>query len=110
MLKDRRTWTTLAYLILMLPLGIAYFVIAVVGLSLSLAFTFTPLIYLSDHYGWYDAGNLHIGPAWLESLWALPFMMLTGILLLTLVMHVARGVGRLHAMYAKALLVAPAGA
>jgi hypothetical protein len=32
-----------------------------------------------------------------------------GILLLTLVMHVARGVGRLHAMYAKALLVAPAG-
>jgi Putative sensor len=109
MLKDRRTWTTLAYLILMLPLGIAYFVIAVVGLSLSLAFTFTPLIYLSDHYGWFDPGNLHIGPAWLESLWALPFMMLTGILLLTLVMHVARGVGRLHAMYAKALLVAPAG-
>ena len=37
MLKDRRTWTTLAYLILMLPIGIVYFVIAVVGLSLSLA-------------------------------------------------------------------------
>ena len=110
MLKDRRTWTTLAYLILMLPLGIAYFAIAVVGLSLSLAFTFTPLIYLSDHYGWFDPGNLHMSPAWLESLWALPFMMLFGILLLTLVMHVARGVGRLHAMYAKALLVAPAGA
>jgi uncharacterized membrane protein len=109
MLKDRRTWTTLAYLILMLPLGIAYFVIAVVGLCLSLAFTFTPLIYLSDHYGWFDQpGNLHMNPAWLESLWALPFMMLAGILLLTLVMHVARGVGRLHAMYAKALLVSPA--
>jgi hypothetical protein len=28
-------------------------------------------------------------------------------LLLTLVMHLARGIGRLHAMYAKALLVAP---
>jgi hypothetical protein len=49
-----------------------------------------------------------MSPAWLESLWALPFMMLAGILLLTLVMHVARGVGRLHAMYAKALLVSPA--
>jgi len=33
MLKDRRTWTTLAYLILMLPLGIVYFAVAVVGLS-----------------------------------------------------------------------------
>ena len=109
MLKDRRTWTTLAYLILMLPLGIAYFVVAVVGLSLSLAFTFAPLIYLADHYGWfYQPGNMHMSPAWLESLWAVPFMMLTGILLLTLVMHVARGVGRLHAMYAKALLVSPA--
>jgi uncharacterized membrane protein len=109
MLKDRRTWTTLAYLILMLPLGIAYFVIAVVGLSLSLAFIFAPLVYLSDHFGWFDPpGSVHMSPAWLESLWALPFMMLAGILLLTLVMHVARGVGRLHAMYAKALLVSPA--
>jgi hypothetical protein len=96
MLKDRRTWTTLAYLILMLPLGIAYFVIAVVGLSLSLAFTFAPLIYLSDHFGWFDqSGGVHLHPAWLESLWALPLMMLAGILLL-------------HAMYAKALLVSPA--
>jgi uncharacterized membrane protein len=109
MLKDRRTWTTLAYLILMLPLGIAYFVIAVVGLSLSLVFTFAPLVYLSDHYGWFDQpGSVHMSPAWLESLWAVPLMMLAGILLLTLVMHVARGVGRLHAMYAKALLVSPA--
>ncbi len=109
MLKDRRTWTTLAYLILMLPLGIAYFVIAVVGLSLSLAFTFAPLVYLSDHFGWFDqSGGVHLNPSWLESLWALPLLMLAGILLLALVMHVARGVGRLHAMYAKALLVSPA--
>jgi hypothetical protein len=35
-------------------------------------------------------------------------MMLAGILLLTLAQHLARGVGRRHAMYAKALLVAPA--
>jgi len=109
MLKDRRTWTTLAYLILMLPLGIAYFVIAVVGLSLSLSFTFAPLIYMADRYGWfYPPGNVHLSPAWLESLWALPFTLLVGVLLLTLVMHVARGVGRLHALYAKALLVSPA--
>jgi Putative sensor len=43
-LREELAWTTLAYLILMLPLGIVYFVVAVVGLSVSLAFIFAPLI------------------------------------------------------------------
>ncbi len=108
MLKDRRTWTTLAYLILMLPLGVVYFVIAVVGLSVSLAFIFAPLVDLAGRYGWFDqAGDVHLSPTWLGSLWAMPLVVLAGVVLLTLLMHLARGVGRLHAMYAKALLVAP---
>jgi hypothetical protein len=37
----------------------------------------------------------------------MPLMVLAGVVLQTLLMHLARGVGRLHAMYAKALLVAP---
>jgi hypothetical protein len=109
MLKDRRTWTTLAYLILMLPLGIVYFVIAVVGLSVSLAFIFAPLGELANRYGWFaQPGDVHLSPLWLDTFWGVPLMMLAGILLLTVLMHLARGVGRLHAMYAKALLVAPA--
>lgn len=109
MLKDRRTWTTLAYLILMLPLGIVYFVMAVVGLSVSLAFIFAPLVEIANRFGWFDLpDDFHMNPVWLDSLWALPFMVLVGVLLLTLLMHLARGIGRLHAMYAKALLVAPA--
>ena len=36
MLIDRRTWTTMFYFLLMLPLGILYFVIATVGISVSL--------------------------------------------------------------------------
>jgi hypothetical protein len=108
MLADRRTWTTLAYLMLMLPLGIVYFVIAVVGLSVSLALIFAPLVDLAGHYGWFDqAGDAYLNPAWLGTLWAMPLMVLAGVVLLTLLMHLARGVGRLHAMYAKALLVAP---
>jgi uncharacterized membrane protein len=108
MLKDRRTWTTLAYLILMLPLGIVYFVIAVVGLSLSLAFLFAPMIDFAGHYGWFDIpGDVHMYPGWLDSLWASPLLMLLGVLLLTLLMHLARGTGRLHALFAKTLLVAP---
>jgi uncharacterized membrane protein len=108
MLKDRRTWTTLAYLILMLPLGIVYFVIAVVGLSLSLAFLFAPMIDFAGRYGWFGIpGDVHMNPEWLDSLWAAPLLMLAGLLMLTLLMHLARGLGRLHALFAKTLLVAP---
>ncbi len=110
MLKDRRTWTTLAYLILMLPLGIAYFVVAVTGLSVSLALIFAPLGELAGRYGWFGMPGIFIDPAWLNTVWALPLLMLAGALVLTLLMHLARGLGRLHAMYAKALLVAPASA
>jgi uncharacterized membrane protein len=111
MLKDPRTWTTLAYLILMLPLGIVYFVMAVVGLSMSLAFIFAPLVEVASRYGWFGIPEeVHMNPAWLGSVWALPLTVGVGVLLLTLLMHLARGVGRLHAMYAKALLVSPAAA
>src|SRR5580658_5809921 len=51
MLKDVRTWTTLAYLLLMLPLGIIYFTIAVTGLSVSAAFIGTPLLLVLQHLG-----------------------------------------------------------
>ena len=36
MLVDRRTWTTMFYFLLMLPLGILYFVIATVGICVSI--------------------------------------------------------------------------
>jgi hypothetical protein len=108
MLKDRRTWTTLAYFLLMLPLGLVYFVTAVVGLSVSLAFIFAPLAEFASHFSWFGLpDDLHMSPAWLDSFWAMPLLVLLGVLLLTSLMHLARGVGRLHAMYAKALLVAP---
>ena len=110
MLKDRRTWTTIAYFILMLPIGIAYFVTAVVGLSVSLAFIFAPIGHTLSRAGVFGPGGIYItapGTAqWLvESVFFLPLLMLVGILLLTSLMHLARGVGRLHAMFAKALLV-----
>jgi len=106
MLKDRRTWSTLAYLVMMLPLGIVYFVVAVVGLAVSMAFIFAPLAAVADRAGWWgQPGQMHLSPAWMESLWALPLLLLAGVLLLTALMHLARGVGRVHAAYAKALLV-----
>jgi uncharacterized membrane protein len=113
MLKDRRTWTTIAYFILMLPIGIAYFVTAVVGLSVSLAFIFAPLADFLNRAGVAGFSDIHMtapGAAeWIaDSAFVLPLLMLVGVLLLTSTMHLARGVGRLHAMFAKTLLVARA--
>jgi uncharacterized membrane protein len=106
MLADRRTWSTLAYLFLMLPIGIVYFIIATVGLTLSLTLILAPLVELTDRAEWWGPhGHVHLSPAWLASAWAYPFLLAAGILLLTVLLHVARGIGRLHAAYAKALLV-----
>ncbi len=44
MLKDRRTWTTLIYLFLMLPLGIFYFTFVVIGITVSVAMTVAPIV------------------------------------------------------------------
>jgi hypothetical protein len=71
----------------------------------------TGVIEVAGRFDWFGLPeDVHMNPAWLDSLWALPLVVLVGVLLLTVLMHLARGVGRLHAMYAKALLVAPTAA
>jgi hypothetical protein len=97
----------------MLPIGIAYFVTAVVGLSVSLAFIFAPVADILGRAGVFGLGGVHItapeAAEWMvESVFVLPLLMLAGVLLLTSFMHLARGIGRLHAMFAKALLLARA--
>jgi uncharacterized membrane protein len=105
MLKDRRTWSTLAYLVLMLPLGIVYFVTAIVGLAASLSLIFAPLFEMANRVGWWGGDHVSVSPGWLASIWTFPLLLALGVLLLTVLMHVARGVGRLHAALAKVLLV-----
>ena len=112
MLVDRRTWTTMFYFLLMLPLGILYFVIATVGISVSIGLVGGAIasvlfaagigggsISLEDH-------AVYFGPSPL----AAPFLLIGGVLLLTAVMHFIRGIGRGHGTLAKNLLVARADA
>jgi uncharacterized membrane protein len=111
MLRDRRTWSTIAYFILMLPIGIVYFVTAVVGLSVSLAFIALPIAVALGQAGWFGMSGLEVfsqvQPEWLfESGMAVPVLGVAGLLLLTSLMHLARGIGKLHAMFAKSMLVA----
>ncbi len=109
MLRDPRTWTTLAYFVLMLPLGVAWFVIAVVGLSLGLGMFLGAAIEGARLLGADLPGGLEVHSKIVEGFVANPLGLLViallGLLVLTLLMHLARAIGRGHARLAKVLLV-----
>lgn len=109
MFTDPRTWSTLFYFVLKLPLGIAGFVILTVGLALSLGLVLAPVAGLFAHLGLVDGfyWNGEPGP---PPLLLLPLMLAAGIVLLFGLLHVARWMGRLHAVLAKHLLVQRADA
>jgi len=114
MLKDVRTWTTLLYLLVMLPLGIVYFTVTVTALSVGLAFTALPLVVLARWLGWASdvtvfSDDVHLG-YWVlsdHSMVSALVLGALGVLIVTLLLHAARAVGRGHAHLAKALLVVP---
>jgi uncharacterized membrane protein len=109
MLVDRRTWTTMFYFLLMLPLGILYFVIAVTGISVSLGLVGGSIAGLLLEAG-VGSGSISLDDQIHFALSPLmaPLVMALGVLLLTVVMHLVRGIGRGHGTLAKHLLVARA--
>jgi uncharacterized membrane protein len=110
MLKDPRTWGTLVYFILMLPLGVFYFIFVVVGICFSIAMLVMPILILLYHMGVAGMGHLQIdGSMELPHPALLPFISVLGLLLLTVTMHLARGIGYLHGQLAKTLLVQAQG-
>ncbi len=112
MLVDPRTWTTMLYFLLMLPLGILYFTIVVAGICTSLGFVAGAVgaVLMETGVGGssfsFDDSVIYTGP----SIAAAPFLLIGGVLLLTLVMHLIRAIGRGHGALAKNLLVARADA
>lgn len=105
MLRDRRSWTTLAYQLLMLPLGVLYFSIAITltafgaGLVGAGVGTILQSLGLDVIPGTVSFGTSELSP-WL----ALPAIV-TGVLMLTALLHLARKVARIHGIFAKNLLV-----
>jgi uncharacterized membrane protein len=102
---DVRTWSSLCYMLLMLPLGVAYFVMAVVGLALSLGTVggaVFGLITGESHFQFNDAPYLqhmlHTAPG-------LIVLAILGTLLFFVVLHVARLIGWVHGKIAEGLLV-----
>jgi hypothetical protein len=104
-LLDTRTWSSMLYLLLMLPLGIVYFVIAVVGVTV-------PLSMIGGSIAALVTGHSHIQidqVPWLEHLFntapGLVLLIGGGALLFFVTLHIARGVGWLHGRIAELLLV-----
>jgi uncharacterized membrane protein len=104
MIRDPRTWGTLVYLFAMLPLGVFYFTFAVVGIAVSLALFIAPIVVLLHMAGIVTIDGQVTGP---DAIW-LPVISILGIVLLTITLHLSRGIGYLHGQLAKFLLVRPA--
>ena len=113
MLTDTRTWTTLGYNVLMLPVGILYFTLAIVGVSVSLAFIAAPVLKTIHMFGGFDPDSklgrdgINIEPEWLDSPVGFALCFIVGVVILTLTLHASRGIARGHATLAKAMLVLP---
>jgi hypothetical protein len=103
MFTDPRTWSTMLYQVLMLPLGIAYFTAVVTLMATSLGLAFGGFAMLLDAIGIGDfAVGLDIGG---PAPWAWPLVIAAGVLGVFLTLHLARFVGIAHGALAKHLLV-----
>lgn len=99
---DPRTWSTLLYMIVKLPLGIVDFALFVSLASTSLALLFAPIEGMFTNGLWLDINGITFyNVPWIIT----PFVSVLGLLLLTLLMHIARGMGWVHGHLAKHLLV-----
>jgi hypothetical protein len=99
--SSKHTWLSLVYMILQLPLGVFYFTLSVTLIALSLALIAIPVV----QYGFgLPVATLASGRYFLMG-WAMPLVVIGGILLLTVTMHLAKGIGFLHGRLAKSLLV-----
>ena len=111
LLRAPRTWTTLVYQLLMLPLGTLYFSVAITLAASGTGLLGASVLGLLQGLGFevVDGWRSNVGGVPLTGIEALGVAvgsLVVGMLLVTALLHLARLVGRLHARIAKQLLVA----
>jgi uncharacterized membrane protein len=104
MFTDARTWTTLLYMLLMLPLGIVYFTIAVTLLAVSVGFVGAPLAWTFGDFNDHVTINWGYG-AHVPTLGDALVLFVGGVILLFATLHLVRALGHMHGQIAKHLLV-----
>jgi uncharacterized membrane protein len=98
---DKHTWLSILYMLLQFVLGTIYFIVFTLMLSFSLSLIAIPFLQEYLHEAFINVGNkLYYIPTW-----SYPMFVLGGLLLWTIYMHAARGVGQLHGRFAKWMLV-----
>ncbi|GAB3792096.1 sensor domain-containing protein [Dyella agri] len=112
MFTDPRSWSSMLYALLLLPLGIFYFTLIVTWLAVSLSFIAAPVLKLVAATQHWDVGTCTGGPDWLcngvewmNGWGGVTVLCLLGLLLFFTMLHVVRGLGYLHGQLAKLLLV-----
>lgn len=100
-LKDYRTWTTMLYMLLMLPLGVLYFSVVVTAISFGISMFVGPIAQFVTNTPMIVTGDYGYFIEW----WAVPFVWAFGLLVFVLTLHGAKLVGKLHAAFAKVMLV-----
>lgn len=108
-ITDWRTWTTMLYMVLQLPLGVTYFSVFTTLMATAAGLVAAPFVQIFVPDARFIAGPdvyYTIAP------WFMPFLIAGGLLLFVLTLHAAKLLGQVHAAYAKAMLVGrtdPAG-
>jgi uncharacterized membrane protein len=98
--SDRHTWLSMLYMLLHMPIGIIYFTVFITLIAISLWLIVRPILELVWGQPAFIAYVPYYTPGWL-----MPIVVVAGFILLILTMHLAKVMGRLHGMLAKAMLV-----
>jgi uncharacterized membrane protein len=104
-LKDGRTWTSLIYMILHLPLGILYFCIAVISGAVSLGVMSSAAYEIATGNNAVQVQGYPELDALFNSVPGLALLVVAGFLGIILTLHIARVIGYIHGRIAEALLV-----
>jgi len=101
--KDPATWKDMAYFVLLLPVGIAEFTISITTWSVGIYLSLLPLYWSVMPNDWQVVlwdGHFFGPDSWIGTLpWAA-----AGVLVLALSVVITKGLGTLHARYARAML------
>ena len=101
LLTDKHTWLSMLYMVFQLPLGTFYFVINVTLFAVALSMIAAPFVQIIERISIITMNSQFI---FLPG-WAMILMVAGGFVLLTVTMHLVRGIGWLHGRYAKWMLV-----
>ena len=98
---DKHTWLSILYMIIQFVLGTVYFVVFVTALSFALSFIALP--FAQEIFGMGAVVNNNV--RYYLPTWSYPLLIFGGVLLWTIFMNLARGIGQLHGRMAKSMLV-----